>query len=98
VAFPQDHYTITIAPRIAKGNVIVGVSGGEFPTRGFFDAYDAMTGRRVWRFYTVPGDASKPFENRAMRKAAETWDQDSGGGSVVVARCGTGWRTTRSST
>jgi len=47
VAFPQEHYTITIAPRIAKGKVIVGVSGGEFPTRGFFDAYDAMTGRRV---------------------------------------------------
>ena len=86
VAFPQDHYTITIAPRMAKGKVIVGVSGGEFPTRGFFDAYDAITGRRVWRFHTVPGDPSKPFENSAMKKAAETWDQDwwklGGGGAV----------------
>jgi PQQ-dependent dehydrogenase (methanol/ethanol family) len=86
VAFPQDHYTITMAPRMARGKVIVGVSGGEFPTRGFFDAYDAMTGRRVWRFYTVPGDPSKPFENAAMKKAAETWDEEwwkrGGGGSV----------------
>jgi quinohemoprotein ethanol dehydrogenase len=75
-----------MAPRIAKGKVIIGVSGGDRPTRGFFDAYDAATGRRVWRFYTVPGDPSKPFENAAMRKAAETWDQEwwkfGGGGAV----------------
>ncbi len=86
VAFPQDHFTITMAPRIAKGKVIIGASGGDRPTRGFFDAYDAATGRRVWRFYTVPGDPSKPFENAAMRKAAETWDQEwwkfGGGGAV----------------
>ena len=86
VAFPQDHYTITMAPRIAKGKVIIGVSGGDRPTRGFFDAYDAMTGRRAWRFYTVPGDPSKPFENGAMKKAAETWDKEwwklGGGGAV----------------
>ena len=86
VAFPQDHYTITMAPRIAKGKVIIGVSGGDRPTRGFFDAYDAATGRRAWRFYTVPGDPSKPFENAAMKKAAETWDGDwwkNGGGGAV---------------
>ena len=41
VAYPQDNYTITMAPRIAKGKVIVGVSGGEYPVRGFFAAYDA---------------------------------------------------------
>ena len=86
VAFPQDHYTITMAPRIAKGKVIIGVSGGDRPTRGFFDAYDAATGRRAWRFYTVPGDPSKPFENAAMKKAAETWDKEwwkNGGGGAV---------------
>ena len=86
VAFPQDHYTITMAPRIAKGKVIIGVSGGDRPTRGFFDAYDAGTGRRAWRFYTVPGDPSKGFENAAMRKAAETWDNEwwkRGGGGAV---------------
>ena len=72
VAFPQDDYTITMAPRIAKGKVIIGVSGGDRPTRGFFAAYDAMTGYLAWKFYTVPGDPYKPFENAAMKKAAET--------------------------
>jgi quinohemoprotein ethanol dehydrogenase len=86
VAYPQDHYTITMAPRIAKGKVIIGVSGGDRPTRGFFDAYDALTGRRAWRFYTVPGDPSKPFESPALKKAAATWDTDwwtRGGGGAV---------------
>lgn len=86
VAFSQDEYTITMAPRIAGNKVIVGVSGGDHPKRGFFDAYDAMTGRRLWRFYTVPGDPSKPFENSAMRKASATWDKDAwklGGGGAV---------------
>ena len=86
VAYPQDRYTITMAPRVAKGKVIIGVSGGDRPMRGFFDAYDAITGRRAWRFYTVPGDPSKPFENPALKKAAETWDNDwwtRGGGGAV---------------
>ena len=86
VAFPQDLYTITMAPRIAGNNVIVGVSGGDKPTRGFFDAYDAKTGQRAWRFYTVPGDPSKPYENEAMRAAAKTWGGEfykNGGGGAV---------------
>jgi quinohemoprotein ethanol dehydrogenase len=86
VAYSQDEYTITMAPRIASGKVIVGISGGDHPKRGFFDAYDAMTGQRLWRFYTIPGDPSKPFENAAMRKAAETWDPNAwklGGGGAV---------------
>ncbi len=68
VAFPQDHYTLTMAPRIAKGKVIIGASGGDRPTRGFFDAYDALTGRRAWRFYTVPGD---PVEAARERRDEE---------------------------
>ena len=86
VAFPQDDYTLTMAPRIAKGKVIIGASGGEYAVRGFFDAYDAMTGRRAWRFYTVPGDPSKPFENPALKKAAATWSGEwwkRGGGATV---------------
>jgi len=86
VAYPQDNYTITMAPRIAKGKVIIGVAGSEFPVRGFFAAYDANTGQMAWRFYTVPGDPSKPFENAAMKKAAETWENDwwkKGGGGTV---------------
>jgi quinohemoprotein ethanol dehydrogenase len=86
VAFPQDDYTLTMAPRIAKGKVIIGASGGEYAVRGFFDAYDSMTGRRLWRFYTVPGDPTKPFENPALKKAAPTWSGDwwkRGGGATV---------------
>ena len=86
VAYPQDNYTITMAPRIAKGKVIVGVSGAEYPVRGFFSAFDANTGAQAWKFYTIPGDPSKPFESPAMKKAAETWSGDwwklGGGGTV----------------
>ncbi len=86
VSYSQDGYTITMAPRIAKGKVIIGVAGSELPIRGFFDAYDARTGKRAWRFYTVPGDPSKPFENPALKTAAETWSGDwwklGGGGSL----------------
>jgi quinohemoprotein ethanol dehydrogenase len=86
VAYPQDNYTITMAPRIAKGKVIVGVSGAEYPVRGFFAAFDANTGQFAWRFYTIPGDPAKPFESPALKKAAETWSGDwwklGGGGTV----------------
>ncbi|HEX4278704.1 MAG TPA: PQQ-dependent dehydrogenase, methanol/ethanol family [Bryobacteraceae bacterium] len=86
VAFTQDSYTLTMAPRIAKGKVIVGVSGAEYPVRGFFAAYDANTGQFAWKFYTVPGDPSKGFENEAMKKAASTWAGEwwkMGGGATV---------------
>ena len=86
VAYPQDNYTVTMAPRIAKGKVIVGVSGSEYPVRGFFAAFDALTGHFAWKFYTVPGDPSKPFENAAMKTAAATWDPEAwklGGGATV---------------
>lgn len=86
VCYPQFEQTLTIAPRIAKGKVIVGAAGGDRPTRGFFAAYDAETGREVWRFYTVPGDPAKGFESAAMRKAAATWEGEwwklGGGGAV----------------
>jgi PQQ-dependent dehydrogenase (methanol/ethanol family) len=82
-------YTITMAPRVTKGGkVIVGVSGGEYGVRGFFDAYDAETGKQAWRFYTVPGDPSKPFEQPEFADWAKTWDVKSewwklGGGGPV---------------
>ena len=52
---PRKGYAITLAPIVARNKVIVGVAGGDFATRGFIDAYDAETGKRAWRFYTVPG-------------------------------------------
>lgn len=86
VSYSNEGYTVTMAPRIAKGKVIIGVAGAELPIRGFFAAYDALTGKQAWKFYTVPGDPSKPFENPALKKAAETWSGDywklGGGGSV----------------
>jgi PQQ-dependent dehydrogenase (methanol/ethanol family) len=86
VGDPQDNYTITMAPRIAKGKVIIGVSGADLQTRGYFDAYDARTGRRSWRFYTVPGDPANGFENAAMKRAAGSWEDGwwklGGGGAV----------------
>jgi quinohemoprotein ethanol dehydrogenase len=79
-------YTITQAPRVIKGRVIIGNSGGEYGTRGYISAYDAETGKLVWRFFTVPGDPSKPFENEAMARAAKTWSGEwwklGGGGPV----------------
>jgi quinohemoprotein ethanol dehydrogenase len=65
---------------------VIGAAGGDHPTRGFFDAYDAATGRRAWRFYTVPGNPANPYENDAMVKAAKTWGGDfykMGGGGAV---------------
>jgi quinohemoprotein ethanol dehydrogenase len=86
VAYPREWQVITMAPRVANGKVLIGVAGGDHPTRGFFDAYDAATGRRAWRFYTVPGNPAAPYENDAMRQAAKTWTGDfykyGGGGSV----------------
>jgi PQQ-dependent dehydrogenase (methanol/ethanol family) len=87
VAYGQDGYYLTMAPRIAGGKVIVGVSGGDKgETRGYFDAYEAATGQRSWRFYTVPGDPKQPYENEALRAAAKTWGGDfykKGGGGAI---------------
>ncbi len=72
----NSDYSITGAPLIVKGKVIIGNGGGEFAVRGYISAYDAETGKLDWRFYTVPGDPSKPFENKAMEAAAKTWSGD----------------------
>jgi len=86
IVYPQDQYTLTMAPRIANGRVIIGASGGDKPTRGQFSAVDAQTGQFLWRFYTVPGDPSLPYESEALRRAAKTWGGDfykNGGGGAV---------------
>ncbi len=71
-----------MAPRIAKGKAIIGVSGGEYPVRGFIAAFDAKTGAQAWKFYTVPGPGDK---DPGLIKAAATWPKNivgGGGGSV----------------
>ncbi|MFZ9583380.1 MAG: PQQ-dependent dehydrogenase, methanol/ethanol family [Pseudohongiellaceae bacterium] len=81
-------YSITMAPRVAKGLVFIGGSGGEYGARGWLAAYDAETGKEVWRFWTVPGDPSRPYEGDHLRAAAATWRTDrryweQGGGGTV---------------
>ena len=81
------YYTITGAPRVANDKVFIGNGGAEFGVRGYVTAYDAQTGDEVWRFFTVPGDPAKPFENEAMEMAAASWKGTTyweyGGGGTV---------------
>jgi len=80
-------YTITGAPRVAKGKVYIGNGGAEYGVRGYVTAYDTETGEQVWRFFTVPGDPSLGFEDPAMEMAAKTWKGTNwwefGGGGTV---------------
>jgi quinohemoprotein ethanol dehydrogenase len=66
-------YTITGAPRVVKGMVLIGNGGAEMGMRGYVTAYDAASGKQIWRFYTVPDDPSKPFESAALERAVKTW-------------------------
>jgi quinohemoprotein ethanol dehydrogenase len=79
-------YTITGAPRIIKGKVIIGNGGAEYGVRGYVTAMDTETGEILWRFYTVPGNPADGFENDTMRMAADTWNGEwwalGGGGTV----------------
>jgi PQQ-dependent dehydrogenase (methanol/ethanol family) len=84
---PTLPYTITGAPRVVKGRVLIGNGGAEYGVRGYVSAYDAGTGALDWRFYTVPGNPDLPFENPALAMAARTWSGDlwwevGGGGTV----------------
>lgn len=84
---PERSYTITGAPRVVKGRVIIGNGGAEFGVRGYVSAYDASSGKLAWRFFTVPGDPALPPENAAMEMARKTWFGDQyhkqGGGGTV---------------
>ena len=79
-------YTISGAPLAGAGKIYIGNSGSEWDHRGYVTAYDAETGEKAWRFFTVPGDPSKPFENPELEAAAETWNGEwwklGGGGTV----------------
>ena len=85
---PQsDESTITGAPRVFGDKVVIGYAGAErHSIRGGVSAYDAESGKFLWRFYTVPGDPAKGFENEAMAMAAKTWSGEwwkyGGGGTV----------------
>jgi alcohol dehydrogenase (cytochrome c) len=74
--YNKGQHTATLAPLVVKDKIITGISGAEFGIRGFIDAYDAKTGERAWRFYTIPATGEP---------GGETWLGDSwkrGGGST----------------
>lgn len=77
-ADPKEGYSLTVAPMVAHGVVIFGVSGAEFGMRGFLDGYDAGTGEHLWRTYTIPA-AGEP--------GSKTW------GDVAHPGGGSGWIT-----
>jgi len=80
------NYTITGAPRVFDGKVVIGNGGAEVGVRGYVTAYDAETGEQLWRFYTVPGNPADGFENEAMEMAAATWTGEwwkAGGGGTA---------------
>ncbi len=84
---PKQPYTVTGAPRVAKGKVFIGNGGGDLGTRGYLTAYDAKTGKQVWRFYTVPAGPQSAKGDAAMKLATATWPGDiawqwRGGGNV----------------
>ena len=84
-----DHthsYTITGAPRVVKGKVLIGNGGAEYGARGYITAYDAETGKQAWRWYVVPGDPSKPFEDDSMQGGRQDLgSRRSNGGSMAAA-------------
>ncbi len=84
-------YTITGAPRIIKDKVMIGNGGAEYGVRGYLSAYDAATGKMVWRFYTTPNKAGKPDGAASDKVMAEKgnatwfgngWKETGGGGTV----------------
>jgi alcohol dehydrogenase (cytochrome c) len=77
-------YSATVAPLVIKDKVVMGISGAEYGIRGFIDAYDAKSGKRAWRFYTIPSPDDKAEH---AQKAIKTWEGKSwmtGGGSTWV--------------
>ena len=87
----EKPYTITGAPRVVKGKVIIGNGGAELGVRGYITAYDAESGDQLWRFFTVPGNPDDPVEHPELDAAMDTWDDggsdvkwwDVGGGGTV---------------
>src|SRR5687767_11946596 len=77
VTIPKENsqnYSLTMAPRVMKGKVIIGNAGAEFaPFRGYLAAFDVNNGTELWRFYIVPGNPSTEYESKAMKDAARTW-------------------------
>jgi alcohol dehydrogenase (cytochrome c) len=86
---------ITMAPLVVRNKVIVGVAGSDFATRGYIDAYDAQTGERAWRFYTIPlrgepGGDTWPSDDVALRGGGGLWVTGSYDPALNLVYFGTG--------
>ncbi|HEY7288727.1 MAG TPA: PQQ-dependent dehydrogenase, methanol/ethanol family [Vicinamibacterales bacterium] len=89
VATSDAGYSLTLAPLVVHDRVIVGVGGGEYGIRGFVAAYEARSGKELWRFYTIPGPGDAGFETWKLcpEKSEKYCDPEAwkhGGGSVWV--------------
>ncbi|RGP41537.1 Alcohol dehydrogenase (azurin) [Altererythrobacter insulae] len=87
----SQSYTVTGAPRVIDGKVIIGNGGAEFGVRGYIAAYDAGTGDEIWRFYTVPEGTEDDASPEYLQAAAETWNTDVLAGSDAIGGGGTVW-------
>ena len=88
---PEQSYTVTGAPRIIDGKVLIGNGGAEFGVRGYIAAYDAGSGEELWRFYTVPEGTEDETSPEYLQAAAETWNTEVLAGSDAVGGGGTVW-------
>jgi quinohemoprotein ethanol dehydrogenase len=82
---PKKWLSITGAPRIADGRIYIGEAGSEFEERGYLACYSADNGKELWRWWSVPGDPSKGFEQPELAMAAKTWGGEwwkTGGGGT----------------
>src|SRR6185369_10067435 len=79
---PNDAMSITGAPRVGNGIVFIGQAGSEFHQRGYMSAYDAKTGKQLWKFFLTPGNPAKGPDHAAsdpmMAMAAKTWKGERG--------------------
>ena len=82
---PESWLSITGAPRIADGRIFIGEAGSEFHQRGYLAAYDVNSGKELWRWWVVPGNPAKGFEQPELKWAAKTWNGEwwkTGGGGA----------------
>jgi len=88
---PEQSYTVTGAPRIIDGKILIGNGGAEFGVRGYITAYDAGSGQELWRFYTVPEGTEDETSPEYLQAAAETWNTEVLAGSDAIGGGGTVW-------
>ncbi|MDX1702760.1 MAG: PQQ-dependent dehydrogenase, methanol/ethanol family, partial [Altererythrobacter ishigakiensis] len=88
---PEQSYTVTGAPRIIDGKVLIGNGGAEFGVRGYIAAYDAGSGEELWRFYTVPEGTEDDTSPEYLQAAAKTWNTEVLAGSDAIGGGGTVW-------